>query len=277
MKKEQIVKYLISFVCVVIVALGICTQVNAETKTVTNAKEGKTYEIDLDQDGSNEAIKLVQKPISKDCPDNYYGILYLDGKKVYTTSKEVYGFDVGMKFVTCGKQVFINLYQSAESDIIVMNKLLYLQDTKLVEAIDILQSEPCVRDCEVTGATDGKITVSCNAMPCQLASIMWNATYKVEGSKVTLKSNVHKVKSGIERDYNSTLTTNRSVSFMKVAGGKEVSFKLAANQKVKLLSIKTKGNKIYGYFQYGDKKGYVRVDPYYTKAYFKNVYKYLAG
>lgn len=274
MKKVRITKILISTLILLLVLICNNVNINAE-ETITEVKSGKTYQIDLNQDGKKENVRLTQHLLEKDNPYNYYGSIYVDGVKVYTTPKDVYGFTVTMKFVTCGNQVFLNVTQYTDNDIMLYNKLLYFNDNKLIEAIDFTKIEG-VRSCEIISASEDKIKVACENMPSQLASILWNATYTVEGSKVKLKSPVHKVKSGVNIAL-SSLTTNRTVTFTRKVGGKKEAFKVSYGKKVKLLSITVKGNKIYGYFQYGKKKGYLRVDPYYEKSYFKGVYKYLAG
>ncbi|WP_167956353.1 hypothetical protein [Anaerosporobacter faecicola] len=274
MKKKGIFQY-VSKVTLML-SLAVCFTVSAKAKTITDAKEGKTYKIDLDQDGVKEKVKL-KHVTQEDSPDNVYGEVYIDGKKKYTTDTEAYGYGINMKFVTCGDQVFINLSQETDNDILLINKLLYLKEDKLIEAVDFKSVESGIRGCEITSAKEGKIIVRCEAQPNQLASILWNSTYIVDGTKVTLKSHVHKVKSGIPDRSVSSFVTNKKLTFTTKVGNKTTAFKVGAGKKVQLISIVTKGDKIYGYFKYGKKKGYVRVDPYYEKAYFKNVYKYLAG
>lgn len=274
MQNKKIIKLLTSIILMFVVLLYHNAQVKAKTIMVTT--EGKMYQIDLNQDGEKEKVKLKQYAID-DSAYNYYGIIYIDGKKAYTTPKDVYGYGIDMKFVSCGDQVFVNVSQFTDNDIMVFNKLLYFNGTSMDEVIDFNKVEPSVRTCEIISATEDKIVVACEAMPTQLASIKWKSTYLVNGNTVKIKSHVHKVKSGIENRSISTLVTNRTVTFSSKIGSKKVAFKLTAGKKVKLLSITTKGNKVYGYFQYGKKKGYVRVDDYHDTAYFKNVYEYLAG
>jgi hypothetical protein len=274
MSKKKILKLLSSIILMLVVLLYHNVLVKAEN--ITDTTKDKTYQIDLNQDGKEEKIKLKQYAVD-DEGYNFYGIVYVDGKKAYTTPKDAYGYGIDMKLITCGKQVFINVSQNTDNGIGVFNKLLYFNGKTLEEAIDFIKVESCVRDCLITSVTEDKIVVSCDAMPCQLASIMWKSTYLVEGNTVKIKSYIHKVKSGNENRSISTLVTNRTVTFTSKIGSKKIAFKLGVGKKVKLLSITTKGEKVYGYFQYGKKKGYLRVDPYYNTAYFKNVYKYLAG
>lgn len=274
MQKNKILKLLPSIILIFIVLL--CHNVQAKAETIIDTTKDKTYQIDLNQDGKEEKVKLEQYSLT-DSVDNYYGIIYIDGKKLYTTPKDIYAYDIDMKFITCGNQVFINVSQYTDNGIIEYNKLLYFNGTTLEESIDLYKAEPCARSCEIISVNEDKMVVACESMPSQLASITWKSTYLVDGNTVKLKGNVHKVKSGIENRSISTLVTNRTVTFASKIGSKKVSFKLGAGKKVKLLSITTKGHKIYGYFQYGKKKGYLRVDPHLDTAYFKNVYKYLAG
>ncbi|WP_455715558.1 hypothetical protein [Anaerosporobacter sp.] len=274
MKKKKIMK-LVSGIILMFVGLHF-HNVQVDAKTIMDTTKDKTYQIDLDQDGKKEKVKLKQCSID-DLDYNYYGIIYVDGKKAYTTPKDIYAYDINMKIITSGDQVFINVSQSSDNGNLEFNKLLSFNGTTLDEVIDFKKVEPGLRSCEITSATKDKIVVSCESMPCQLASIKWKSTYLVNGNAVKIKSHVHKVKSGIEGRSISTLETNRTVTFTSEIGSKKVAFKLGAGKKVKLLSITTKKDKIYGCFQYGKKKGYVRVDPYHETAYFKNIYKYLAG
>lgn len=274
MSKKKIFILLPSIFLMFVVLL--CHNVQAKAEAITDTTRDKTYQIDLNQDGKKEKVKLKQYSLA-DSSDNYYGIIYIDGKKAYTTPKDIYAYDIKMKLITCGDQVFINVSQSSDNGFVDYNKLLCFNGTTLEESIDFKKVEPCVRYCEILSVINDKIVVTCESMPSQLASITWKSTYLVEGNAVKLKSHVHKVKSGIENRSISTLVTNRTVAFTSKIGSKKIAFKLGAGKKVKLLSITTKGGRIYGCFQYGKKKGYLRVDPHYDTAYFKNVYKYLAG
>jgi hypothetical protein len=254
------------------------SSIYAKAESIVSANEKTTYQIDLDMNGTKDKIELKQYLVSKDMNGNYYGILYINGNKVYVTSKTNNGYGIEMNFITCKDQVLINLRQSTDNDIMVFNKLLYFKNNEVKEAVDFKQMEPGMRSCKVVKVANDEITVQCEAQPCQLASVLWKSTYTVQGNSVKLKSAVHKVESGIKNHSVSSFVTNRALTFTDKIGSKKAVFTLKADQKVNLLSITTRKNgEIYGYFQYGKKKGYLRVDPYYDTPYFKHVYEYLAG
>ena len=278
MRNVKIMKLLTCYIALLVLMIWGKPVIHAKAEGIENADQEKTYQLDLDMDGTDEEIELKQYQISKDMDGYYYGVLYVNGNKAYVTSKSDYGFVIEMNFITCGNQVFINLRQSSDNDIMLYNKLLCLKNDVVIEAVDFKEVEAGMRSCRVAKAADGKIIVVCEAQPCQLASILWKATYTVQENSVKLKSAVHKVESGIENHSIAYYVTNKTLTFTNKVGSKNVAFTLKAGQKVKLLSITTrKSGKIYACFQYGKKKGYLRVDPYYNTAYFKNVYEFLAG
>lgn len=250
----------------------------AKVESIIKADTGKAYQIDLDQDGTTEKVILKQKEISEELGGFYYGILYVNGKNVYETSKLDYGFELTMNFVTCGERVFINLRQNTDNDIMLFNRILSYQDDTMTELVDFKKEEPGMRSCYLKKATANKLTVECEAQPNQLGSVMWNAIYQIDNNEITLKSAVHKVKSGMENRSVATLVTNKKLTFTDRVGSKTKAFSLTAGKKVKLVSITTrKSGKIFACVKYGDKIGYLRVDPYYNKACFQHVYEYLAG
>ncbi len=278
MRSVKIMKLVTCYIALLVLMIWGKPVIHAKAEGIEKADQEKTYQIDLDMDGTDEEVKLKQFQISKDMEGYYYGILYVNGNKAYTTSKSEYGFVIEMNFITCKDQVFINLRQSSDNDIMLYNKLLCLKDDVVIEAVDFRKVEAGMRSCRVAKVAEGKIIVECEAQPCQLASVLWEATYTVQENSVNLKSAVHKVKSGSENHSVDTFVTNKTLTFTNKIGSKNVAFTLKAGQKVKLLSITTrKSGKIYACFQYGKKKGYLRVDPYYNTPYFKNVYEFLAG
>jgi len=277
MRNVKIMKLLTCYIALVLMIWGK-PAIHAKAEGIVEAGQRKTYQIDLDMDGTDEEIELKQYQISKDMEGYYYGILYVNGNKAYATSKSDYGFSIEMNFITCGDQVFINLRQSSDNDVMLYNKLLYFKNDVVEEAVDFKKVEAGMRSCRVSKAADGKIIVECEAQPCQLASILWKATYTVQENSVKLKSAVHKVVSGNENHSVFSFVTNKTLTFTNKVGSKNAAFTLKAGKEVKLLSITTRKNgKIYACFQYSKKKGYLRVDPYYNTAYFKNVYEFLAG
>lgn len=273
MKHEKVRKVIIALVTIVAI-FATCSLQAGAAKTKA-ASVGKNYHIDLNNDGVKEKVKIKAYAI-----DQYgyeYAKVYINDKLMYTTPKDNNGYRVKMQFVTCGKQVYINLNQSTDNDYTAMNLLLRYKGKKLVKVGDFEASEPCVTASEVVSSTSNTITVRCYAQPAQIAGVIWDSTYNVKGSSVKLKTKVHKVKSAIEGRSVAKFTANKSIKFTTKAGGTKASYYIKKGTAVKLLNVVTKGSKVYGYFQYSKYKGYLRIDSYSKTAYFKNVYKYLAG
>lgn len=273
MKKQKIQKSIIAMLTMIAV-FALCS-LSVGAAGTKKASVGKTYQIDLNKDGVKEKVKIKSYAVDKYGYE--YAKVYVNGKALYTTPKDVYGYRVNMQFITCGKQVYINLNQATDNDYTGMNILLMYKGKKLVKIADFKSAEPCVGTSEVIASTSNTITVKCYAQPSQIGGILWNSTYSVKGSSIKLKSNVHKVKSAIEKRSVTLFTANKSIKFTTKVGGSKAAYYIKKGTRVKLLNIVTKGSKVYGYFQYSKYKGYLRIDPYYNTSYFKNVYQYLAG
>lgn len=274
-------KKVFGFMVLVMLVCVACVGFNGKSaKAASGIQKLKVNEeavaFDVDGDGVMEQIGFTQTEL-KDYPDFFYGTITVDGKEVLSTPQDQFGYWLTASVITCGKNVFVEVYQFGDNDICVFHKLFSIdKNHKAKVAVNFLKTEPAVTSSDIIKVTNKSIKLSSYTQPSQVGAIKFDSVYTVKGNKVTLKSATHKVKSLVKKLKKLIYTTNRKVKFTTKINGKK-GFTLKKGVKVKLLNVTLVKNKVYGCYKYGKKKGYLRVDKYLTKGYFKVVYHYLAG
>lgn len=260
----------------------------AELTTMTPKRVGQqvTAQADVDGDGVSNTITAYCTAGENAYTKNVY--VKVDGKqalKLDVSQEGIYGFNIVLAESDSNHQC-MQIYGQGDNDCINMNRIYkYDSATKTFQEMLNLKEGEGRYSAGITKVTSTGIIVGNSVQPPEIGWTGWNLEYVWQDGKLKLASNEGTITNTVMK----TFRTDRKLTFYKTAGGKKVAFTLKKGKKVKAKKVKMTKIKMYVQFQYGKKKGWLRVNREYDEVYkfdknynlkqeyFKNVYKCLAG
>lgn len=260
----------------------------AELTTMTPERVGQqvTAQADVDGDGVPNTITAYCTAGENVYTKNIY--VKVDGKqalKLDVSQEGIYGFNIVLAKSDSNPQC-MQIYGQGDNDCINVNRIYkYDSATKTFQEMLNLKEGEGRYSAGITKVTSTGIIVGNSVQPPEIGWTGWNLEYVWQDGKLKLASN----EGTITHTVMKTFRTDRKLTFYKTAGGKKVAFTLKKGKKVRAKKVKMTKTKMYVQFQYGKKKGWLRVNREYDEVYkfdknynlkqeyFKNVYKCLAG
>lgn len=249
----------------ILLAVTLCmvSPAKAEAASVKHLKEGKTYSLDLNQDGKNEKVKYT----TKEKGDHKVAVaLYINGKKVYAkTEASLSAFLYYTDFNSKDHYKDLYLQCESESDCFDSSKIFHYKSGKLKTICTKKTNSKDFsgrRELSTKQKGDGTVTITADTpfyygmIGCYYVEM----NYKIKNS--TLKKVTESYYSVSPNWKNQSYTLTKKIKFTKTRGGNSTAFTASAGTKVYLskLYCKKEGSAIYIQMRTkSGKKGWLKV------------------
>lgn len=275
--KEKLSKFLGCCLFAVTLCLLTPSLTKAAVKNIPQQKNSNSFAANVDMNGDKKADSIVIKA-SKEKENSYVSqyTIYMNKKAVTAVNlSDFYCNYFTVKYVKMSNsREFLQIIGHGDNDYIVYNELLaYSKKTKQFYTVNSFH-ESNIYATEIISANKNGLVIRHSDQPAETGWLFWTLPYKYQKGKfVPTTTSTNTVKSGIagsrKDKYSKYFAKNKFVAAKKLTfyNGNKVAFRVNKGKVVTLTKLSLSKNKIYLQFQYGKKKGWIRVNhPNYDSA-----------